>query len=507
MTADAPLVRIVAHVARRELLDHLRSARFLALCALALLLLPLGAHLGARASAQRRAHAAWLAERRGDHARRADASREADDGVRWGWNGGEPPPDPALRIIREGEPLAALVSGSDASTPAYWQPSSEGLVPGTAVPGADAVHAGVGALDAAFVVQVVLGLLALLLTFDAVAGEQETGVLRVVLAHPVPRLALVLGKFTGALATLALPLLAGTLAALVVLLAHAVPLGAGEWLRAALIAVAALLYVAAMLGAGLAATALTVRGKTALVILLLAWTFLVLVLPRAAGVVANAARPVAPDEVHRRTRADAIAVLERERGRVLAVLWRATAGVDTLPRDGVVDPALHRRYIDRWHPLEAELFRRKRATLRDLDAARERALDRRAALARVVALASPAGAFAEAAAELAGTGAGARAMYARQVAARQEALERSAFDRVYGLEVVEPRSALRVRWAPGPGDALRPPAYATLGELRLRSPDLGAAVRGAMPAMALLAATAAGALVAAVLAFDRYEVR
>ena len=499
--------RLVAHVARRELLDHLRSARFLALCALALLLLPLGAHLGARSWEQRRAFAEWLVERQRERARLADASADPDDGAPWGWHGGEPPPDPALRLVREAEPLSALVAGNDVAAPAWWQPSSEGLVAGAPAPGGDGAAGALESLDTAFVVQVVLGLLALLLTFDAVAGEQETGVLRVVLAHPVPRLALVLGKFAGALATLALPLVAGTLGALLVMQGHSLPLGAVEWGRAGLVAVAALLYVATMLGAGLAVSALATRGKTALVVLLLAWTFLVLVLPRAAGVVAGAVRPVLPDEVHRRARADAIAALESERGRLLAAAWRAASGSDSLPRDGALDPGDRRRYVDRWLPLEAELFRRKRAALRDLEAARQRAEGARAALERTLSLLSPAGAFAESAAELAGTGAAARDARLRQVAARQESLERDVFDHVYGLEVVEPRTGLHVRWAPSRDDPARPPAYATLGEARLASPTATRAIAAAAPSLVILAGMASLALLAAAVAFDRYEVR
>lgn len=497
------MTRLVLHVARRELLDHLRSARFLALCALALLLLPLGAHLGARGWERRRAHAAWLVERQREHARAADSSPELDDGVQGGWHGGEPPADPALRVVRDVAPLAALVAGDEAGAPAYWQLSSEGVVAGAAAPGADAG----AALDATFVVQVVLGLLALLLTFDAVAGEQETGVLRVVLAHPVPRLAVLLGKFAGALATLALPLGAGTVGALLVLAAHGLPLGADEWGRAALVAVAALLYVATMLGAGLWASAMTVRGKTALVVLLLAWTLLVLVLPRAAGVVAGTLRPVPAEDVHRRARVDAIASVEADRARQLAEAWRAASGVDTLPRDGDVPAGVRRRYVERAAPIEAAAFQRKRAALRDLDDARARAERARAALARAIALASPAALFADAASALAGTGEAAETRRARQVAAWQESLEREAFDRVYGLEVVEPRSGLRVRWSPSPTDDERPPSYASLGEWRLAPVGVRDAVSAALPSLLLLGATAAGTLLAAGVAFVRCEVR
>ena len=48
--------------------------------------------------------------------------------------------------------------------------------------------------------QVILGLLALLLTFDALSGERESGNLRLLLGNGLPRRTLLAGKLLGALA-------------------------------------------------------------------------------------------------------------------------------------------------------------------------------------------------------------------------------------------------------------------------------------------------------------------
>ncbi len=73
-------------------------------------------------------------------------------------------------------------------------------------------------LDMAIIIQVVLGLLALLLSYDAISGERERGTLAIALSNPVPRHTILLGKLLGGMISVALPLAAGTLAGLLVVL-------------------------------------------------------------------------------------------------------------------------------------------------------------------------------------------------------------------------------------------------------------------------------------------------
>ena len=495
---------MIAHVALREVAEHVRSVRFLALCSLAAVLFPLGAHLGADGYARRRASLEWLAEQGRDHARRADATPDPEDGVQWGWHGGEARGDPALLSLRPPSALAAMVVGGDHAAPAFVEHSPEGIVASGTTR-----HPGGAPLDAPFVVTVVLGLLAILLTFDAIAGEQESGVLRLVLAHPVPRIALLLGKLAGAFLTLAIPMTVGGAAALGVLVARGVPVAEGDGVvRVALLAVAATLYVSTLLAAGLLASVLAARAKTALVVLLVAWTGAVLVLPRAAHVVAAALRPPVGDEVARRERRDAILALERERAARLAQAWRRASGSDAIPA-GEIDASVRARYAAARAPIEGELFRRRRLALAELDARHRGAAARQRTLARAIAIISPAAALEAAMSALAGTGASDRDAWERHVAARQQQLEREAFDHVFGVELFDARAGgLRVRWAPDLRDPRdHPPRYAELPESRWSPPGVTSAVREALPSMVLLFALTIGAVGAAAMAMVRYEVR
>lgn len=496
-------------IARREVVDHLRSSRFVTLCALTVVLLPLSASVNAgdwqsrRAfhDALRQAQLARLAASDSAPARRAGVGGGGAGDVRWGWRSGEVSTDEVLRAIRAPAPLAVLAVGGDASLPAYWQFGSEGVVPG---PPAASPTSGA---DFVFVVEVVLGLLAVLLGADAVCGEAESGVLRAVLANPVPRAHVVVGKYVGGMITLLVPLALGAPLALLVLRARGLPV-AGTSLRLSAFAVVAVLYLSAMLALAIAVSAHTQRARTALVLLLVAWVLLVMVVPRAADLAAAALRPVQPEELARRARVAASDAIEAERADALVGVWRRVAGSDEVPA-GPFPPALKRAYNAARAPIEEEMFRRKRAAFAALDGARERAEQAHHALVVAVSRASPAATFALAAGDLAGTGERTRERWLAQVRAHQHALEGAAFDRVYGVELFAARDGkLRITWGPDPTDpADVPPAYGDLPRFAYVDESTAEAVRAALPDVAWLLVCNACLLAAAVAGFVRYEVR
>ena len=93
------------------------------------------------------------------------------------------------------------------------------------------------ALDWSFIIGVVMSFVAILFTFDAISGERERGTLRLTLSNPVPRGALMLGKFLGSFITIAVPLVMGMLLNLLIVnVSGVVSLGSGEWARIGLMA-------------------------------------------------------------------------------------------------------------------------------------------------------------------------------------------------------------------------------------------------------------------------------
>ena len=155
-------------------------------------------------------------------------------------------------------------------------------------------------IDWVFVIGFCLSLLALLLTYDGVCGERQAGTLRLLLAGPTPRYAVLLGKFGAAWAVLAVTLAMGLVVnLLIVQLFGPLELSTGMGARLGLIFAAGLLYLACCVGLGLLISASSDRPAACLVSLLLGWTVLLVLLPHTtAGVVGYFAPPPADGPAH-----------------------------------------------------------------------------------------------------------------------------------------------------------------------------------------------------------------
>lgn len=160
-------------------------------------------------------------------------------------------------------------------------------------------------LDWSFAIGVVLSLMALLLTYDAVSGERRDGTLRLALANPVPRDLLLLGKFAAAMLTISIPLLLGALISLLILLGGgALDLTGSDWVALALALGLSLVYVSVFVGLGLFVSTRVRRPTTGLLGLLLLWVLSVELVPGGLGILGmHLAEPVSRVEGEREGRA------------------------------------------------------------------------------------------------------------------------------------------------------------------------------------------------------------
>lgn len=482
-------------IARREIADHLQSVRFVALCLLALVLMPLGAYVNTKSYEARHAYHEVLREAR---AERVASGERPVAGFR------ARPNDPGLRALRAPEPLSILAVGHDGTLPAYWQFTVDGVVPGPPLGRPEGLAGILGEVDFLFVIQVILGLLAVLLAFDGISGEKERGTLRAVLAHPVPRLRVVLGKFVGGLVTLFVPLVLGTIASLLVLQLLGQSLLTGPTLgRLGLFILGAGLYLSVLLALGLAVSAVTHRQRTSLVLLLVIWVSLVLVLPRGAALIAAAVRPVEPHQVTERRIDTALEPIETERRERLQAAWVAE-GQDPTFLSTDVDPEIRESYDAKRREIDLEMFRRRRDAIRDIEADRRRRLERQRLLAATVARLSPAASFGFLATEATGTGDANRRRWERRVAQHQRRLEQLVFDRVIGFEVWTEYGAAT---STSDEDEERVPTYAELPQLELEHRRLPEILRQAALDLAWLTLFNLAALAFAGVAFLRYDVR
>ena len=135
-------------------------------------------------------------------------------------------------------------------------------------------------IDIVFILQVILSLLALIFAYDALAGERESGTLRLVLTHPVGRGYILLAKYISAMVCLLIPLLMSLiLTGILLTTSPSIFLGRDDLLRIGGIVLTSLAYLSVFYLIGLLISAITRRTSTALMLSIFIWGFLVLVYP------------------------------------------------------------------------------------------------------------------------------------------------------------------------------------------------------------------------------------
>lgn len=147
--------------------------------------------------------------------------------------------------------------------------------------------------DFAYVINIIMSLLALLFVFDAICGEKEKGTLKLLLSNSVPRDTVLIGKWVGGYVSVMAPFSVAVLGGVVFIYATGA-LNSGEdgWTRLGLIFALSLIYISAFFTLGLMISTLTHRTATALLVALLVWICWILVVPNIAPVVARLVAPM-----------------------------------------------------------------------------------------------------------------------------------------------------------------------------------------------------------------------
>ena len=152
------------------------------------------------------------------------------------------------------------------------------------------------------VISLVLSLVAILVTFDAISSEQARGTLRLMLSNSVPRDTVLLGKFFGALISISIPFLIAVLINISLLYASGgVRLGASEWGRLGGILLIAIIYISIFLALGLLVSSRVSQSSISLMILTLIWAVWVVFMPSTLGYIVSGLKPpMTIDEFHTR---------------------------------------------------------------------------------------------------------------------------------------------------------------------------------------------------------------
>ena len=196
----------------------------------------------------------------------------------------------STRIFLPPQPAAVLVSGISNDIGRTIEVQGRGdLASEDSKYGDEPLFAAFRFLDLEFLFQLVLALFAILLGYDAISGEKERGTLRLTFANAVPRATFIAGKLIGSAIAMVVPLVLALAAASLLLPVLGVPMAGSDWARLGLVILVGILYLTAILALSILASALTHRSSTSFLMLLVIWVGSVMIIPRAAVLMAGRA--------------------------------------------------------------------------------------------------------------------------------------------------------------------------------------------------------------------------
>ena len=267
---------------QKEMMHHILSVRFVALLVMCLLLVPLTLHINYRNYLQNQV----------DYQASIELSAaEIDDALHWLRD--PPAPDEEFsKLFLEPAPLSVFAKGLTESLPSYLGMTRNGVKQGSTSLGDASLSSALGNLDFLFVVSTVFSLLALLFTFDAVAGEREAGTLRVTLANALPRDLFLWSKLIGGYIVFVVPFLVSFLLGLLVLVSQGFPLGESDiFVRVLSLTLVSLLYIGVFFAIGTLISTYLDNSKTALIVAFTVWVLAVLIAPRVGFLTAKLIAP------------------------------------------------------------------------------------------------------------------------------------------------------------------------------------------------------------------------
>ena len=155
-------------------------------------------------------------------------------------------------------------------------------------------------IDFTVICQVVMSLLALLFSYDAISREKEAGTLRLALSCAVPRPMLLLGKYIAGMVSISLPLVASFVAGLLVIqFSPYIFFSSSDWIRILLIFLLSMLYVSLFFLIGLFLSTRTDRPSITLMFSMCVWVLFVLIVPNLTVLLVEHTSPMQSEEPYK----------------------------------------------------------------------------------------------------------------------------------------------------------------------------------------------------------------
>ena len=265
---------------QKEMMHHILSVRFVALLLMCLLLIPLTLSINYRNYQQNLVDYQEAVKLANIEETTINPQMELK------------PELEVSKLFLKPSPLSVFANGLGDALPSYLGMTRNGIVQGAPSLVSDSLSYLLGHLDFLFLVGTVFSLLALLFTFDAVAGEREAGTLRITLANSLPRDTFLWSKLIGGYLVFVVPFLVSFLFGLLMLVWQGFPLGEPEiFPRVLSLTLVSLLYIGVFFAIGTVISTYLDNSKTALIIAFTVWVFAVLIMPRVGFIAAKFIAP------------------------------------------------------------------------------------------------------------------------------------------------------------------------------------------------------------------------
>ena len=330
---------------QKEIMHHVLSVRFVALLLMCVLLIPTTLSINYRKYNQNLINYQESIKR---------AQAEAKENP----PSAQDPNTEVSKLFLKPTPLSVFVNGLEDALPTYLGMTRNGVRQSSTGLTQASVAYVLGNLDFLFIVGTIFSLLALLFTFDAVAGEREAGTLRINLSNPLPRDVFLWSKLIGGYLVFVIPFLVSFLLGLLLLVWQGFPLG--EFKVAApvfCLTLISLLYIAVFFAIGVVISTYLDNAKTALIVAFTFWVLAVLVAPRGAFIVAKLVSPTRTQQAVYMEKSALRNNLTKDKEEKLAEKMQETMAFGGRVNISLNDPETQKKLDGLRGPLEEE-FRR-----------------------------------------------------------------------------------------------------------------------------------------------------
>ncbi len=377
---------------QKEILHHVLSVRFVSLLLMSVLLLPLTLSINYHKYNQKRVDYQEAMKR--SQTELAENPPNAQD-----------PNTEVSQLFLKPTPLSTFANGLEMALPTYLGLTRNGVRQGSTGLAQASVAYVLGNLDFLFIVGTVFSLLALLFTFDAVAGEREAGTLRINLSNPLPRDVFLWSKLIGGYIVFVVPFLVSFLLGLLLITLQGFPLGEFEVVSSVFcLTMAALLYIAVFFAIGVFISTYFDDAKTALIVAFTFWVFVVLVAPRGGFVIAKLVAPTRTQQTFYMEKRALRNNLTRDKEDKIGKRITETMAVGGSVNLMLNDQATQRRLDELRTPIEEEFRLKFQNQLAKINREYQREKERQEQLGEMLSRLSPTSSFSYIATNLTQTG-------------------------------------------------------------------------------------------------------